>query len=243
MEKKTWRFYFTEDDYRQMRASRMSVALQSAFDFDLNEDNNDPLDKYILDNTGLKLYHAEIEDVLIMKIYIVSKLEEMFDDLKNKQYTEDEFKEIYQQNFSDIFENVVADFYINDNAGSYYEIVNPILSAQMDAADESSKEIIDNIEETINKAQEDSLPKIDLPDELKIKEDNEDEVLNNDLIEEIDLNTEEESDSNTSEEKEEESDSNTSEEKEDELEKDTDGEEKSEDNKEDEGPSSIKVEM
>ena len=39
MEKKTWRFYFTEDDYRQMRASRMSVALQSAFDFDLNEDN------------------------------------------------------------------------------------------------------------------------------------------------------------------------------------------------------------
>ena len=231
MEKKTWRFYFTEDDYRQMRASRMSVALQSAFDFDLNEDNNDPLDKYILDNTGLKLYHAEIEDVLIMKIYIVSKLEEMFDDLKNKQYTEDEFKEIYQQNFSDIFENVVADFYINDNAGSYYEIVNPILSAQMDAADESSKEIIDNIEETINKAQEDSLPKIDLPDELKIKEDNEDEVLNNDLIEEIDLNTEEESDSNTSEEKE------------DELEKDTDGEEKSEDNKEDEGPSSIKVEM
>lgn len=231
MEKKTWRFYFTEDDYRQMRASRMSVALQSAFDFDLNEDNNDPLDKYILDNTGLKLYHAEIEDVLIMKIYIVSKLEEMFDDLKNKQYTEDEFKEIYQQNFSDIFENVVADFYINDNAGSYYEIVNPILSAQMDAADESSKEIIDNIEETINKAQEDSLPKIDLPDELKIKEDNEDEVLNNDLIEEVDLNTEEESDSNTSEEKE------------DELEKDTDGEEKSEDNKEDEGPSSIKVEM
>ncbi|MDU2024630.1 MAG: hypothetical protein E6729_03625, partial [Finegoldia magna] len=185
MEKKTWRFYFTEDDYRQMRASRMSVALQSAFDFDLNEDNNDPLDKYILDNTGLKLYHAEIEDVLIMKIYIVSKLEEMFDDLKNKQYTEDEFKEIYQQNFSDIFENVVADFYINDNAGSYYEIVNPILSAQMDAADESSKEIIDNIEETINKAQEDSLPKIDLPDELKIKEDNEDEVLNNDLIEEV----------------------------------------------------------
>lgn len=231
MEKKTWRFYFTEDDYRQMRASRMSVALQSAFDFDLNEDNNDPLDKYILDNTGLKLYHAEIEDVLIMKIYIVSKLEEMFDDLKNKQYTEDEFKEIYQQNFSDIFENVVADFYINDNAGSYYEIVNPILSAQMDAADESSKEIIDNIEETINKAQEDSLPKIDLPDELKIKEDNEDEVLNNDLIEEVDLNTEEESNSNTSEEKE------------DELEKDTDGEEKSEDNKEDEGPSSIKVEM
>ena len=231
MEKKTWRFYFTEDDYRQMRASRMSVALQSAFDFDLNEDNNDPLDKYILDNTGLKLYHAEIEDVLIMKIYIVSKLEEMFDDLKNKQYTEDEFKEIYQQNFSDIFENVVADFYINDNAGSYYEIVNPILSAQMDAADESSKEIIDNIEETINKAQEDSLPKIDLPDELKIKEDNEDEVLNDDLIEEVDLNTEEESDSNTSEEKE------------DELEKDTDGEEKSEDNKEDEGPSSIKVEM
>lgn len=231
MEKKTWRFYFTEDDYRQMRASRMSVALQSAFDFDLNEDNNDPLDKYILDNTGLKLYHAEIEDVLIMKIYIVSKLEEMFDDLKNKQYTEDEFKEIYQQNFSDIFENVVADFYINDNAGSYYEIVNPILSAQMDAADESSKEIIDNIEETINKAQEDSLPKIELPDELKIKEDNEDEVLNNDLIEEVDLNTEEESDSNTSEEKE------------DELEKDTDGEEKSEDNKEDEGPSSIKVEM
>lgn len=231
MEKKTWRFYFTEDDYRQMRASRMSVALQSAFDYDLNEDNNDPLDKYILDNTGLKLYHAEIEDVLIMKIYIVSKLEEMFDDLKNKQYTEDEFKEIYQQNFSDIFENVVADFYINDNAGSYYEIVNPILSAQMDATDESSKEIIDNIEETINKAQEDSLPKIDLPDELKIKEDNEDEVLNNDLIEEVDLNTEEESDSNTSEEKE------------DELEKDTDGEEKSEDNKEDEGPSSIKVEM
>lgn len=231
MEKKTWRFYFTEDDYRQMRASRMSVALQSAFDFDLNEDNNDPLDKYILDNTGLKLYHAEIEDVLIMKIYIVSKLEEMFDDLKNKQYTEDEFKEIYQQNFSDIFENVVADFYIHDNAGSYYEIVNPILSAQMDAADESSKEIIDNIEETINKAQEDSLPKIDLPDELKIKEDNEDEVLNNDLIEEVDLNTKEETDSNTSEEKE------------DELEKDTDGEEKSDDNKDDEGPSSIKVEM
>lgn len=244
MEKKTWRFYFTEDDYRQMRASRMSVALQSAFDFDLNEVNNEPLDKYILDNTGLKLYHSEIEDVLVMKIYIVSNLEEMFDELKNKQYTEEEFKEIYQQNFSDIFENVVADFYINDNAGSYYEIVKPVLSAQMDAADESSKEIIDNIEETINKAQEDSLPKIELPDELKIQEENEDEVSDKeDLIEEVDLNTEEETDSNTSEEKEEESNSNTSEEKEDELEKDTDGEEKSEDNKEDEGPSSIKVEM
>lgn len=232
MEKKTWRFYFTEDDYRQMRASRMSVALQSAFDFDLNEENNDPLDKYILDNTGLKLYHAEIEDVLVMKIYIVSKLEEMFDDLKNKQYTEDEFKEIYQQNFSDIFENVVADFYINDNASPYYEIVNPILSAQMDATDESSKEIIDNIEETINKAQEDSLPKIELPDELKIQEETEDEVSDKeDLIEEVDLNTKEESDNNTSEEIE------------DELVKDTDGEEKSEDNKDDEGSSSIKVEM
>ncbi|MDU2897756.1 MAG: hypothetical protein E7B88_02875, partial [Finegoldia magna] len=232
MEKKTWRFYFTEDDYRQMRASRMSVALQSAFDFDLNEENNDPLDKYILDNTGLKLYHAEIEDVLVMKIYIVSKLEEMFDDLKNKQYTEDEFKEIYQQNFSDIFENVVADFYINDNASPYYEIVNPILSAQMDATDESSKEIIDNIEETINKAQEDSLPKIELPDELKIQEETEDEVSDKeDLIEEVDLNTKEETDNNTSEEIE------------DELVKDTDGEEKSEDNKDDEGSSSIKVEM
>lgn len=232
MEKKTWRFYFTEDDYRQMRASRMSVALQSAFDFDLNEENNDPLDKYILDNTGLKLYHAEIEDVLVMKIYIVSKLEEMFDDLKNKQYTEDEFKEIYQQNFSDIFENVVADFYINDNASPYYEIVNPILSAQMDATDESSKEIIDNIEETINKAQEDSLPKIELPDELKIQEETEDEVSDKeDLIEEVDLNTKEETDNNTSEEIE------------DELMKDTDGEEKSEDNKDDEGSSSIKVEM
>ena len=232
MEKKTWRFYFTEDDYRQMRASRMSVALQSAFDFDLNEENNDPLDKYILDNTGLKLYHAEIEDVLVMKIYIVSKLEEMFDDLKNKQYTEDEFKEIYQQNFSDIFENVVADFYINDNASPYYEIVNPILSAQMDATDESSKEIIDNIEETINKAQEDSLPKIELPDELKIQEETEDEVSDKeDLIEKVDLNTKEETDNNTSEEIE------------DELVKDTDGEEKSEDNKDDEGSSSIKVEM
>lgn len=232
MEKKTWRFYFTEDDYRQMRASRMIVALQSAFDFDLNEENNDPLDKYILDNTGLKLYHAEIEDVLVMKIYIVSKLEEMFDDLKNKQYTEDEFKEIYQQNFSDIFENVVADFYINDNASPYYEIVNPILSAQMDATDESSKEIIDNIEETINKAQEDSLPKIELPDELKIQEETEDEVSDKeDLIEEVDLNTKEETDNNTSEEIE------------DELVKDTDGEEKSEDNKDDEGSSSIKVEM
>lgn len=232
MEKKTWRFYFTEDDYRQMRASRMSVALQSAFDFDLNEENNDPLDKYILDNTGLKLYHAEIEDVLVMKIYIVSKLEEMFDELKNKQYTEDEFKEIYQQNFSDIFENVVADFYINDNASPYYEIVNPILSAQMDATDESSKEIIDNIEETINKAQEDSLPKIELPDELKIQEETEDEVSDKeDLIEEVDLNTKEETDNNTSEEIE------------DELVKDTDGEEKPEDNKDDEGSSSIKVEM
>lgn len=232
MEKKTWRFYFTEDDYRQMRASRMSVALQSAFDFDLNEENNAPLDKYILDNTGLKLYHAEIEDVLVMKIYIVSKLEEMFDDLKNKQYTEDEFKEIYQQNFSDIFENVVADFYINDNASPYYEIVNPILSAQMDATDESSKEIIDNIEETINKAQEDSLPKIELPDELKIQEETEDEVSDKeDLIEEVDLNTKEETGNNTSEEIE------------DELVKDTDGEEKSEDNKDDEGSSSIKVEM
>ena len=232
MEKKTWRFYFTEDDYRQMRASRMSVALQSAFDFDLNEENNDPLDKYILDNTGLKLYHAEIEDVLVMKIYIVSKLEEMFDDLKNKQYTEDEFKEIYQQNFSDIFENVVADFYINDNASPYYEIVNPILSAQMDATDESSKEIIDNIEETINKAQEDYLPKIELPDELKIQEETEDEVSDKeDLIEEVDLNTKEETDNNPSEEIE------------DELVKDTDGEEKSEDNKDDEGSSSIKVEM
>ena len=243
MEKKTWRFYFTEDDYRQMRASRMSVALQSAFDFDADKENNDPIDKYILDNTGLKLYHNEIEDLLIMKIYIVSKLEETFDDIGNKQYTEEELNEIYQNSFADICRNIITDFYINDNAGSYYEIVNPILSAQMDAADESSKEIIDNIEETINKAQEDSLPKIDLPDELKIKEDNEDEVLNNDLIEEVDLNTEEETDSNTSEEKEEESNSNTSEEKEDELEKDTDGEEKSEDNKEDEGPSSIKVEM
>lgn len=231
MEKKTWRFYFTEDDYRQMRASRMSVALQSAFDFDADNKNNDPIDKYILDNTGLRLYHSEIEDLLIMKIYIVSKLEETFDDIGNKQYTEEELNEIYQNSFADICRNIITDFYINDNAGSYYEIVNPILSAQMDAADESSKEIIDNIEETINKAQEDSLPKIDLPDELKIKEDNEDEVLNNDLIEEVDLNTEEETDSNTSEEKE------------DELEKDTDGEEKSEDNKEDEGPSSIKVEM
>lgn len=243
MEKKTWRFYFTEDDYRQMRASRMSVALQSAFDFDADKENNDPIDKYILDNTGLKLYHNEIEDLLIMKIYIVSKLEETFDDIGNKQYTEEELNEIYQNSFADICRNIITDFYINDNAGSYYEIVNPILSAQMDAADESSKEIIDNIEETINKAQEDSLPKIDLPDELKIKEDNEDEVLNNDLIEEVDLNTEEETDSNTSEEKEEESNSNTSEEKEDELEKDKDKEEKSEDNKEDEGPSSIKVEM
>lgn len=232
MEKKTWRFYFTEDDYRQMRASRMSVALQSAFDFDLNEVNNEPLDKYILDNTGLKLYHSEIEDVLVMKIYIVSNLEEMFDELKNKQYTEEEFKEIYQQNFSDIFENVVADFYINDNASSYYEMFNPILSAQMDANDESSKEIIDNIEETINKAQEDSLPKIELPDELKIQEENEDEVSDKeDLIEEVDLNTEEETDNNTSEEIE------------DELVKDKDKEEKPEDSKEDEGPSSIKVEM
>lgn len=231
MEKKTWRFYFTEDDYRQMRASRMSVALQSAFDFDADKENNDPIDKYILDNTGLKLYHNEIEDLLIMKIYIVSKLEETFDDIGNKQYTEEELNEIYQNSFADICRNIITDFYINDNAGSYYEIVKPVLSAQMDANDESSKEIIDNIEETINKAQEDSLPKIELPDELKIKEDNNDEVLNDDLIEEVDLNTEEETDSNTSKEKE------------DELEKDTDGEEKSEDNKEDEGSSSIKVEM
>lgn len=233
MEKKTWRFYFTEDDYRQMRASRMSVALQSAFDFDADKENNDPIDKYILDNTGLKLYHNEIEDLLIMKIYIVSKLEETFDDIGNKQYTEEELNEIYQNSFADICRNIITDFYINDNAGSYYEIVKPVLSAQMDATEESSKEIIDNIEETINKAQEDSLPKIELPDELKIKEDNNDEVLNEDLIEEVDLNTEEETDSNTSEEKE------------DELEKDTDKdkEEKPEDSKEDEGPSSIKVEM
>lgn len=231
MEKKTWRFYFTEDDYRQMRASRMSVALQSAFDFDADKENNDPIDKYILDNTGLKLYHNEIEDLLIMKIYIVSKLEETFDDIGNKQYTEEELNEIYQNSFADICRNIITDFYINDNAGSYYEIVKPVLSAQMDATEESSKEIIDNIEETINKAQEDSLPKIELPDELKIKEDNNDEVLNEDLIEEVDLNTEEETDSNTSEEKE------------DELEKDKDKEEKPEDSKEDEGPSSIKVEM
>lgn len=233
MEKKTWRFYFTEDDYRQMRASRMSVALQSAFDFDADKKNTDPIDKYILDNTGLKLYHNEIEDLLIMKIYIVSKLEETFDDIGNKQYTEEELNEIYQNSFADICRNIITDFYINDNAGSYYEIVKPVLSAQMDATEESSKEIIDSIEETINKAQEDSLPKIELPDELKIKEDNNDEVLNEDLIEEVDLNTEEETDSNTSEEKE------------DELEKDTDKdkEEKPEDSKEDEGPSSIKVEM
>ncbi|BAG09155.1 hypothetical protein [Finegoldia magna] len=231
MEKKTWRFYFTEDDYRQMRASRMSVALLSAFAFDADKKNTDPIDKYILNNTGLKLYNDEIKDVLTMQLYIVSKLEETFDDLGNKQYTEDELKEIYKQQFDDALENVVADFYINDNATPYREIFNPILSVQMDANDESSKEIIDSIEETINKAQEDSLPKIELPDELKIQEENEDEVLNEDLIEEVDLNTEEETDSNTSEEKE------------DELEKDTDGEEKSEDNKEDEGPSSIKVEM
>lgn len=232
MEKKTWRFYFTEDDYRQMRASRMSVALQSAFDFDADKENNDPIDKYILDNTGLKLYHNEIEDLLIMKIYIVSKLEETFDDIGNKQYTEEELNEIYQNSFADICRNIITDFYINDNASSYYEMFNPILSAQMDANDESSKEIIDNIEETINKAQEDSLPKIELPDELKIQEENEDEVSDKeDLIEEVDLNTEEETDNNTSEEIE------------DELEKDTDKEEKSEDSKEDEGPSSIKVEM
>ncbi|MDU5527373.1 MAG: hypothetical protein E6053_07890 [Finegoldia magna] len=232
MEKKTWRFYFTEDDYRQMRASRMSVALQSAFDFDADKENNDPIDKYILDNTGLKLYHNEIEDLLIMKIYIVSKLEETFDDIGNKQYTEEELNEIYQNSFADICRNIITDFYINDNAGSYYEIVNPILSAQMDANDESSKEIIDNIEETINKAQEDSLPKIELPDELKIQEENEDEVSDKeDLIEEVDLNTEEETDNNTSEEIK------------DELVKDTDKEERPEDNKEDEGSSSIKVEM
>ena len=102
----------------------------------------------------------------------------------------------------------------------------------MDANDESSKEIIDNIEETINKAQEDSLPKIELPDELKIQEENEDEVSDKeDLIEEVDLNTEEETDNNTSEEIK------------DELVKDTDKEERPEDNKEDEGSSSIKVEM
>lgn len=232
MEKKTWRFYFTEDDYRQMRASRMSVALLSAFDFDADKKNTDPIDKYILDNTGLKLYNDEIKDVLTMQLYIVSKLEETFDDLGNKQYTEDELKEIYKQQFDDALKNVVADFYINDNATPYREIFNPILSVQMDANDESSKEIIDSIEETINKAQEDSIPKIELPDELKIQEKNEDEVSDKeDLIEEVDLNTEEETDNNTSEEIE------------DELVKDKDKEEKSEDNKEDEGPSSIKVEM
>lgn len=179
MEKKTWRFYFTEDDYRQIRASRMTVALQSALDYDLDKKakkTNDPIDKYIFENTGLKLYDSELHDILIMKTYMVSKLEEVFDDLSNKQYTEDEIKELYQKSFIDVFENVIADFYINDNSSSsYYEIVEPILSASMDRSDETSKEIIDSIEETIDKVQEDSLPKIVIPDEFK-NEEQEDEI-------------------------------------------------------------------
>lgn len=188
MEKKTWRFYFTEDDYRQIRASRMTVALQSAFDYDLDKETNDPIDKYIFDNTGLKLYDSELHDILIMKTYMVSKLEEVFDDLSNKQYTEDEIKELYQKSFVDVFENVIADFYINDNASSYYEIVEPILSASMDHSDETSKEIIDSIEETIDKAQEDSLPKIVIPDELK-NEEQEDEIKEEqEIVEEVEDN-------------------------------------------------------
>lgn len=225
MEKKTWRFYFTEDDYRQIRASRMTVALQSAFDFDLDKETNDPIDKYILDNTGLKLYDSELHDILIMKTYMVSKLEEVFDDLTNKQYTEDEIKEVYQKSFVDIFENVITDFYINDNAASYYEIVEPILSASMDHSDENSKEIVDSIEETINKAQEDSLPKIVIPDELK-NEEKEDELKEE--KEEIKEEQQEETEKEEIEEKPT-------------IVKDEPIDEK--DDKDDEGSSSIKVEM